>query len=251
MPIFRLSRQDLTFPPQELADPSGVLAVGGDYSVPRMLEAYCRGIFPWPMPSVPVPVWFCPDPRCVLVPEKAHLSRSLRKAMRSGRFEVRADTAFARVLEGCAGTPRPGQRGTWLIRSLRRGLEQLFDVGVAHSVEAWRGGALVGGLYGLSLGGTFFGESMFAVEPDASKVAFATLLGNLIRWGFPLVDCQVRTEHLSRFGAEDWARPVFLEALTRSLELPTRQGHWTFELGPQEAEAVVPRNPSPPAWSEG
>jgi len=248
MPIYRLSRHDLTFPPQEHTDPSGVIAVGGDYSVARMLEAYCRGIFPWPMPNLPIPVWFCPDPRCVLEPTKAHLPRSLRKKMRARRFEVRCDTAFSQVLEGCASTPRAGQRGTWLIRSLRRGLEELHGIGIAHSVEAWDDGELVGGLYGLSLGGAFFGESMFARVPDASKVAFASLLGHFVSWGFPLVDCQVKTEHLARFGAEDWPRAAFLDRLTRALELPTKQGKWKLELDTADAEALVPRNPAPPEW---
>lgn len=249
MPIWL--RPDDPFPPIEhaLVAPNGLLAVGSDLSAPRLLAAYRRGIFPWYSEGQPV-LWWSPDPRMVLRTSEFRVSRSLAKRIRQRRYEIRIDTAFARVVDGCAA-PRDGSGGTWITPAMRDAYVELHRRGVAHSVEAWRGGALVGGLYGLSLGGTFFGESMFAVEPDASKVAFATLLGNLIRWGFPLVDCQVRTEHLSRFGAEDWARPVFLEALTRSLELPTRQGHWTFELGPQEAEAVVPRNPSPPAWSEG
>jgi leucyl/phenylalanyl-tRNA--protein transferase len=145
------------------------------------------------------------------------------------------DTAFAGVLDGCASVPRPGQSGTWLIPEMVTAYAKLHELGFAHSIEAWQDGRLVGGLYGISLGGVFYGESMFAEVTDASKVAFATLLGNLIRWGFPLVDCQSYTDHLASFGAEEWPREEFLAVLETALEAPTRMGPWRLELGPAEA----------------
>jgi leucyl/phenylalanyl-tRNA--protein transferase len=237
MPIFVLS-QALEFPDPRLALPSGVLAVGGDFSPERLLVGYQRGIFPWPMPGASL-LWFSPDPRFVLDPRRAHVGRSLKKTMRSGAFEVRADTAFDEVLRGCAKTRRPGQRGTWLVEPLVRGLRGLHERGYAHSIEAFSEGELVGGLYGVSLGGAFFGESMFARVPDASKVAFATLLAQLVSWGFDFVDCQVHTEHLERFGAVDVPREAFLEALAASLERPTRAGPWTLELDPRAASQAL------------
>jgi leucyl/phenylalanyl-tRNA--protein transferase len=227
------------FPPPERATPEGVLAIGGKPEPDLLLAAYSRGIFPWPHQGLPL-LWFCPDPRFVLVPTAAHLSRSLRKVMRRGDFEVRADTAFPEVMRACARKRRSGQRGTWITRDMIRGYTALHERGFAHSIEALRDGRLVGGLYGLSLGAVFFGESMFADVPDASKVAFATLLGNLIRWGFPLVDCQSYTEHLASFGAEEWPRERFLAALDEVLQAaPTRMGPWVLELGPAEAAEVI------------
>jgi leucyl/phenylalanyl-tRNA--protein transferase len=155
--------------------------------------------------------------------------------MRRSDFEVRADTAFAAVIRGCARKRRPDQRGTWITRAMIRGYTALHERGFAHSIEAWHEGRLAGGLYGLSLGAVFYGESMFADAPDASKVAFATLLGNLVHWDFQLVDCQSYTGHLATFGAEDWPRERFLAALEEALESPTRMGPWTLELGPAEA----------------
>jgi leucyl/phenylalanyl-tRNA---protein transferase len=144
------------------------------------------------------------------------------------------------VMRACARKRRSGQRGTWITREMIRGYTALHERGFAHSIETWRDGRLVGGLYGLSLGAVFFGESMFADVPDASKVAFATLLGNLIRWGFPLVDCQSYTEHLASFGAEEWPRERFLAALEEALQAaPTRMGPWVLELGPAEAAEVI------------
>jgi leucyl/phenylalanyl-tRNA---protein transferase len=227
-------RPRAVFPPPSWASPDGVIAMGGTPDAETLLTAYSQGIFPWPHEGMPL-LWFCPDPRFVLVPRQAHLSRSLRKVMRRGDFEVRADTAFGRVIRACAAQPRPGQDGTWITRGIVAGYTALHRQGLAHSIEAWREGRLVGGLYGVSLGAVFFGESMFADEPDASKVCFATLLGNLLRWDFELVDCQSRTEHLATFGAVDWPRPRFLAALDRALRKPTRRGPWTLDLGPAEA----------------
>jgi leucyl/phenylalanyl-tRNA--protein transferase len=201
-------------------------------------EAYSRGIFPWPHEGVPL-LWFSPDPRFVLRPEEAHVGRSLRREMRRGGFEVRADTAFQQVIRGCAEASRPDQKGTWITREMIAGYTALHEEGLSHSIEAWRDGRLAGGLYGISLGGVFFGESMYAVAPNASKVAFATLLANLVRWHFQLVDCQAYTDHLASFGAVEWPRARFLAALDRALREPTRRGPWTLELGPAAAADAV------------
>jgi leucyl/phenylalanyl-tRNA---protein transferase len=230
-------RRRIFFPPTSWASPDGVLAIGGQPDPETLKEAYGRGIFPWPHEGWPL-LWFCPDPRFVLVPEETHVSRSLRKVMRRGTYEIRADTAFRDVISRCAGKPRPGQDGTWITKDMVAGYTALHEEGLAHSIEAFRDNRLVGGLYGISLGAVFFGESMFADEPDASKVAFATLLANLIRWRFALVDCQSYTDHLARFGAEDWPRARFLRVLKKALREPTRQGAWTLEVGPIEAAEV-------------
>jgi leucyl/phenylalanyl-tRNA---protein transferase len=228
VPIHFLGPDPEVFPPPELADESGVLAVGGDLSIPRLLAAYRRGIFPWPVPGYPL-LWHCPDPRFVLDPKKLHVPRSLKKTLKKGAFEIRLDSAFDQVIEGCAKVKRPGQRGTWITPAMRRAYGELHRLGYAHSAEAWSDGALVGGLYGISIGAAFFGESMFARAPDASKCAFVALLEQLERWGFRLVDCQQETEHLARFGAEPWPRRRFLSALAEAQKLPTRPGPWRFE----------------------
>jgi leucyl/phenylalanyl-tRNA--protein transferase len=233
-----LSRGRDIFPPVDRATPEGVLAVGGKPEPDLLLAAYSRGIFPWPHPGYPL-LWFCPDPRFVLVPTEAHVGRSLRKTMRRGLFEVRADTAFRKVMRACARKKRPGQRGTWINRDMIRGYTALHEQGFAHSIEAWQDGRLVGGLYGISLGTVFYGESMFAEVPDASKVAFATLIGNLIRWNFQLLDCQSYTDHLASFGAEEWPRDEFLAELENALQAPTRMGPWHLELGPAEAAEEI------------
>ncbi|HEX4966174.1 MAG TPA: leucyl/phenylalanyl-tRNA--protein transferase [Thermoanaerobaculia bacterium] len=242
--MWRRSRRRLLFPPASWASPEGVIAVGGRPDAETLKEAYSRGIFPWPHDGVPL-LWFCPDPRFVLVPAQAHVSRSLRKEMRQGTFEVRADTAFSEVIGRCSQKPRPGQGGTWITQEMIAGYTALHCEGLAHSIEAWRDGKLVGGLYGISLGSVFFGESMFADAANASKVAFATLLANLLRWGFPLVDCQSYTGHLESFGAEEWPRARFLALLKRSLAAPTRQGPWTLDLGPIEAAAALAGGEAP------
>lgn len=230
MPVYLLT-EELVFPPPEGASPEGVVAIGGDFSPERLLLAYGQGIFPWPTEGSPL-LWFSPDPRFALAPTEAHVGRSLRKAIRRGEYRVSTDRAFAQVIRACAERPRPGQSGTWITDELIEGFEALHANGFAHSVEAWRGDELVGGLYGVSLGGMFFGESMFATAPDASKVAFATLLGNLVEWEFVLVDSQVYTEHLARFGARSWGRRRFLATLHAALTRPTRRGPWTLPLDP-------------------
>jgi leucyl/phenylalanyl-tRNA--protein transferase len=193
-----------------------------------------RGSWPWPARGYPL-LWFSPDPRFALEPSKAHVSRSLRKVIRKGELRVTADTAFSEVIEACAAMPRPHQQGTWITRELQEGYLGLHDLGYAHSIEAWREGRLVGGLYGVALGRTFAGESMFALEPDASKVAFTTLLGHLVMWGFRIVDCQVHTEHLARFGATMWPRSRFLSEWRTAVDEPSLLAPWKLTLSPRHA----------------
>jgi leucyl/phenylalanyl-tRNA--protein transferase len=228
------SGRRVIFLPPDLASPDGVIGVGGRPDPGTLRAAYSQGVFPWPHDAYPL-LWFCPDPRFALRPEEAHVGRSLRKEMRRGTFEVRMDTAFPEVIRRCAAKYRPGQDGTWITPDMVRGYTGLHEEGIAHSIEAWRDGRLAGGLYGVSLGAVFFGESMFADEPNASKVAFATLLAHLVRWRFALVDCQAYTDHLASFGATEWPRDRFLARMKRALRAPTRTGPWIAELSPAEA----------------
>ncbi|HUS63187.1 MAG TPA: leucyl/phenylalanyl-tRNA--protein transferase [Kofleriaceae bacterium] len=228
MTVYRLSKQ-LAFPPPDHAEESGLLAVGGDLRPERLLLAYSLGIFPWYHEGIPI-LWYSPDPRTVLEPSGLVVSRSLRKAIRRTPYRVTLDTAFGEVIRACAKVPRPGQDGTWITRDMIRAYDRLHELGYAHSVEAWRDDELVGGLYGVSLGRAFFGESMFARADDASKIAFVALVEQLERWGVGLIDCQVHTEHLERFGAAEWPRARFLAALAAALEQPTRGGPWRFDM---------------------
>jgi leucyl/phenylalanyl-tRNA--protein transferase len=237
MPVYKLGPQ-LAFPPPEGASPEGVVAIGGDLSPERILLAYSQGIFPWPHRGLPL-LWFSPDPRFVLELHRVHVGRSLRRRLRDTSYAVTMDTAFEAVIEGCATGPRPGQEGTWITDGIRRGFTALHGRGFAHSVEAWQGEELVGGLYGVAIGHAFTGESMFARAPDASKVAFVTLLGNLLRWTFRLIDCQVETEHLARFGASAWPRARFLAALREAVAAPTRHGPWRPDLDPAASLAAL------------
>lgn len=225
MPVFRLS-DELAFPAPKYADEeSGLLAVGGDLRPERLLLAYANGIFPWPHRGMPL-LWFSPDPRMVLPVEELHVSRRLRRTIRSRRFEVRLDTAFRQVIEACASIPRRHERGTWITADIVEAYTKLHTLGLAHSAESWVDGELAGGLYGISLGRVFIGESMFAQVSDASKVAFVTLVHQLQFWEFDLVDGQVYTEHLARFGAREWPRVEYLSALHEALKRPTIHGPW-------------------------
>ena len=231
------------FPDPRSADRRGLLAYGGDLVPERLLAAYAKGIFPW-YDEDPI-LWYSPDPRMVLLPNELHVGRSLAKTMRAKPFVLTMDRAFGEVIRACAEASRPGQGGTWIGSDMIEAYEALHEIGFAHSVEAWESaavgdeiderendempGRLVGGAYGVSLGRAFFGESMFARVADASKVAFAEFVGQLERWGFELVDCQVKTAHLSRFGAREWRRVEFLRALAGALEGETKRGKWTFE----------------------
>ena len=219
------------FPPGDLAGPEGLVAIGGDLRPETLLEAYEHGIFPWPWDegaSVPM-LWWCPDPRFVLYPAQMHVSHSLRQRVKSGRFEVRMDTAFLEVVRACGTIERPGQLGTWITTEMVEAYQRLHELGWAHSVECFREDSLVGGLYGVSLGGVFFGESMFSRETDASKVALVYLVGQLQDWGFRFIDCQQETEHLRSLGAGNVPRTRFLAELEDALHLPNRQGAWRFD----------------------
>jgi leucyl/phenylalanyl-tRNA--protein transferase len=208
-------RSGSPFPPIEAAldDPNGLLAAGGDLSPGHLLAAYRHGIFPWYNEAQPI-LWWSPDPRMVLFVREFRLPRSLRRIVRQRRFEIRADTAFRQVMEGCA-EPRSGQSGTWITPAVIDAYETLHRQGHAHSLEAWRDGELVGGLYGVTTGRMFFGESMFARETDASKVALVKLVAMLGSMGMPLIDCQQETEHLARFGARPITRREFADWLSR------------------------------------
>jgi len=224
VPIYRLGRA-VAFPDPALAEPDGLLAVGGDLQPERLLEAYARGIFPWFDDRSPI-LWWSPDPRLVLAPEELHVSRSLARTLRRGTFRVTADTAFDSVIRRCAEKGRPGQRGTWITPEMMDAYGALHRLGFAHSFEAWEGEALAGGLYGVSLGAVFFGESMFADAPDASKVAFARGVAWLASRGVGLVDCQVRTDHLVSLGARELPRREFLARVEAALKAPTLRGRW-------------------------
>lgn len=201
------------FPPlhKALKEPNGLLAFGGCLSPKRIVNAYRHGAFPWFNPGEPI-LWWSPDPRLVLFPEHLQVSRSLTKTLRKGRFQIRYDTAFKEVIAACAA-PRSDSGGTWITDDMRRAYLTLHHLGIAHSCEAWLDGKLVGGLYGLAIGQVFFGESMFHRETDASKVAFVNLVERLSGWGYRLIDCQVRSEHLLSLGAEEIPRQRFAELL--------------------------------------
>jgi leucyl/phenylalanyl-tRNA---protein transferase len=218
-----LSVQDAPewFPPPEqaLEDPPGLLAAGGDLSPERLLAAYRSGIFPWYSPGQPV-LWWSPDPRAVLFPEEFHCPRSLAKTLRNGGFGTSIDRDFAAVIDGCAA-PRAASPGTWITSDMRSAYLTLHRLGVAHSIEVWRAGALAGGLYGVRLGGVFFGESMFSAARDASKVALAHLVTVCLRTGIAVIDCQLYSRHLGSLGARTIPRSQFQALLREQTQLPS------------------------------
>ena len=224
MPIFRLTNQ-IAFPPPHFAEEDGLLAVGGNLQPERLLAAYEAGIFPWYSDGQPI-LWWSPDPRLVLFPGEFHRSRSLRKTSRRGTFELRFDTAFAEVITACAGAPRSYGEGTWITDEMKQAYTRLHELGYAHSIECWHEGTLAGGVYGLSLGSCFFGESMFTRITDASKVALSALAHLCEAWDFEFIDCQVTNDHLLSLGAREISRENFLKRLRRNLEHPTRRGSW-------------------------
>ena len=227
MPLFRLTG-DLVFPPPHLAIEDGLLAVGGDLSVERLLLAYRSGIFPWFSEGDPL-LWWSPDPRMVLLPEELHVSRSLQRVLKKGEFEVTFDTAFEPVIHACAEARGPKRDGTWITTEMEEAYCALHDAGYAHSVECWKDGELAGGLYGVSLGACFFGESMFSHTANASKAAFVRLVQQVQTWGYTLIDCQMHTPHLARFGAHEIPRKRFLALLREGLNADTRMGPWSFD----------------------
>ncbi len=216
MPLFVLS-DSLEFPPAGLARPDGLLAIGGDLSVRRLLSAYCNGIFPWFNEGDPI-LWWSPDPRLVLYPEELHVSRRLERTVRQGKFEVSFDQAFDQVIENCAKVRRHSNDGTWITGSMIAAYGEMFRQGWCRSVEAWYRGKLVGGLYGVQIDRVFFGESMFTIMTDASKVAFVHAIRRMHQDGVKIIDCQVPTGHLARFGARLIPRDEFLKEIER----------WTF-----------------------
>lgn len=224
MPIYRLS-EALAFPPCHYAEPDGLLAVGGDLSPERLLLAYRMGIFPWYSDSTPI-LWWSPDPRLVLFPGELHVSKSLQRILKKQVYRVTFDRSFRSVMEQCGSVRRKAGEGTWIVPEMLEAYCHLHDLGFAHSVECWEEETLVGGLYGVELGRIFFGESMFSLRPDASKVAFVHLVDRLRARGCVLIDCQVTTEHLKRFGARDIPRDLFLMYLERGLKSPTERGSW-------------------------
>lgn len=216
------------FPDPNGAAPEGLVAYGTDLTPSLLIDAYSHGIFPWFDDDAEPVLWWSPDPRAVMSPRAMHISKSLAKRIRSGVFHVTVDTAFAEVTAACA-EPRANSSGTWITRKMRDAYRQLHDLGLAHSVETWRGDDLVGGLYGVSLGRMFFGESMFSRNPDASKVALAHLAAQLDFWDFTLIDCQIPTQHLASLGAHEIARCRFLELVAANRRYQDRRGRWDFD----------------------
>jgi leucyl/phenylalanyl-tRNA--protein transferase len=227
MPIFVLSEQ-IVFPAPHFATPEGLLAVGGDLSRQRLLLAYSQGIFPWFSAGEPI-LWWSPDPRLVLYPSEFKVSKSLQKIIKQKRFQITADTAFSKVIKACASVKRKNNEGTWIVDEMIEAYSLLHEAGFAHSIEAWYKGKLAGGLYGVSLGRCFFGESMFTRVSNASKAAFARLVEHLERFSFDLIDCQLPTQHLINFGAREIPRDLFLEQLEDSLKIPAIKGKWRLE----------------------
>ena len=223
MPVYRLPEAVL-FPPVGNADPSGLIAVGGDLSPERLLAAYREGIFPWYADGEPI-LWWSPDPRFVLFPDELRVSRSMRQFMKKGLIRVTFDRAFRTVISACR-RPRPGQDGTWITPEMREAYCALHDLGYAHSVEVWQGDVLAGGLYGVSLGRAFFGESMFSSAPNASKAGLIALASQLKKREFALIDCQVETAHLAGLGARPIPRRDFCTLLQQSLRRETLRGNW-------------------------
>jgi len=224
MPVFRLSDQ-IIFPEPELSRQDGLLAVGGDLSIERLILAYRMGIFPWYSHGDPI-LWWSPDPRLVLYPNALNVSRSLMKTLKQGHFLVTLDQDFSQVIVACAAAPRDKQPGTWITTDMMDAYCRLHEAGFAHSVEVWNQGELAGGLYGVSLGKCFFGESMFARKNNASKVGLVTLVQLLRKWSFHLIDCQITTQHLVRLGAREIPRKQFMAELKLALKSPTQKGNW-------------------------
>ncbi len=227
MPVFLLS-DAIEFPPPHLAAKDGLLAVGGDLSQKRLILAYRMGIFPWFSEGDPI-LWWSPDPRLVLYPSEINISRTLQKVIKKNVFSITMDTAFDEVITQCAEIRLQNNQGTWIVQDMIDAYCRLHRAGLAHSVEVWQYGKLTGGLYGVSLGKSFFAESMFHRVSNASNVALVTLANYLGELSFDLIDCQVPTEHLIRFGAKEIPRNLFLKQLEISLNAPTQRGRWEYK----------------------
>jgi leucyl/phenylalanyl-tRNA--protein transferase len=217
------------FPPVHYAmiEPNGLLAAGGGLGVDRLIDAYSRGIFPWFSEGDPI-LWWSPDPRMILESDTLHVSRSLRRRLRKRDYVVTFDRAFVDVMRGCAA-PRRDDAGTWLVPSMMRAYHRLFTIGLAHSVEVWMDDELAGGLYGVALGRMFYGESMFSRRTDGSKIAIAYLCAQLQRWGYPVIDCQMRTSHLASLGAREIPRREFVDLVGRLVKEEGRPGTWKLD----------------------
>jgi leucyl/phenylalanyl-tRNA--protein transferase len=220
-----LSKNASAFPDPRLASDEGLLAYGGDLSTDRLLTGYKKGIFPWYSKGDPI-LWWSPNPRLLLYPAKFKVRKSFRRVLRSGKFTVTFDERFSEVIRYCATVPREGQNSSWIISDMEEAYIRLHEEGFAHSVEVYKEGKLVGGLYGIAFGKAFFGESMFSLTPDASKVAFKALSDVLGRRGYDFIDCQMKTEHMIGLGAEVIERDLFLDALEEAIEKPTDFGSW-------------------------
>lgn len=220
---------DLSFPPPEraLIEPNGLLALGGDLSCKRLIQAYSKGIFPWFNQDEPI-LWWSPDPRMVLFPAELKISRSLRKALQKHDYQISADRSFDQVIAACAA-PRRQQGGTWINSGMIKAYRELHRVGYAHSVETWIDGKLAGGLYGVALGRAFFGESMFSRTTNASKVAFVHLVKQLARWRFGIIDCQMKTAHLASLGAREIPRAQFTRIIEELIHYRGVEGIWQFD----------------------
>jgi len=227
VPVYALNASP-GFPDPRFPDEEGLLAVGGDLTVARLVNAYRLGIFPWYSDDSPI-LWWSPPQRAIFLPGDERLSRSTRKALARKPFEVRVDTCFEEVVRRCAQVDRPGQAGTWITGDIQRAYVDLHHAGYAHSFEAWRDGELAGGLYGVSLGAAFFGESMFSLTSYASRAAFAGLCERLWARGFHLIDGQLPNPNLLDLGARVVDRDTFLQRLSGALAIPTRRGSWTAE----------------------
>ena len=227
MPVYRLGSESI-FPPNHLAEPDGLLAVGGDLSSERLIAAYRAGVFPWYSDGMPL-LWWSPDPRFVISRDSFRLGRTVKKELKQSSFQWTLNARFEEVIEGCKDSPRPGQDGTWLTNEMVDAYTQLHREGFCHSVEVWEGDSLVGGLYGVSIGPMFFGESMFSRVNGASKFAFAHFAERLFSSGWQLIDCQIETDHLARFGAFELDRALFLQELERSLVCTRQAGELLLE----------------------
>ncbi|WP_141058074.1 leucyl/phenylalanyl-tRNA--protein transferase [Stenotrophomonas rhizophila] len=234
------ARADAPFPPAETAlrEPDGLLAVGGDLTPVRLLNAYAGGVFPWFSDGQPL-LWWSPDPRMVFRTDGVHLSSRFRRSLRASPWVVRADTCFAEVIAACATSVRPGQDGTWITDAMREAYVALHRMGYAHSVEVFEGERLVGGIYGVAIGRMFFGESMFSAASGGSKVALAALAHRLAQWGWPLIDAQVENDHLPSMGGEHWPRERFLALVREQVRRDAPVGSWAMEFGEMAAAVLA------------
>ena len=226
MPVFQLGEK-LQFPPVHLATDDGLLAVGGDLSPERLLLAYRFGIFPWFSEGDPI-LWWSPSPRLILELDELKISKRLQRTLRQKLFEVTMDSAFVQVITRCSDRPRRDQHDTWITSEMITAYTHLHDLGFAHSVECWQDGKIVGGLYGIAMGGVFFGESMFSAVADSSKVALVSLTKKLIQWDFDFIDCQIKNDHLLRLGAKEIAGELFRKRLAVSVDRPGKYGKWNL-----------------------